>query len=279
MGVLFIFYLFFFFLFISFFSYGLIIIWFFFLLITMFFSFLIRFYGVSLLVVYNYVVFQEVLGILFLFSFFHWFLSFILLFKLGAPPFHFWVFLIVENLIGFVFVWFLVYHKLIFLPVISLIFRDFLSFVLVLGLIIIYIQMFFLSSVKSIFVLLSIESFSWLVLNLSLSLLSFYYFSFIYFISVMLVSFNMTFVSFLDFPMFFFLLRSPLSLRFFIKYSSIEFLLFNGVLFYVVVVMIFFSLITVLYLGFLIMMVFNIRFSGYSYIFFLVFMVVVLVIY
>lgn len=130
----------------------------------------------------NYFIVQEFLGFCFILLNFPLLQFFILLFKIGIAPFHFWIFSVLNNMSGFPFVWFLTFQKLPFIPVVFHYFFDSFFFVLFFGIIVCYLQIFFLKSYKLILAISATESFSWLCIMLFFSFFSGFVFVLVYLI-------------------------------------------------------------------------------------------------
>jgi len=129
------------------------------LILTLLFVLIMQFYKVSLIVVFNYLLFQEVLGLLLLWRMQPWQVIVVMYFKIGVPPFHYWVVSVVESLRGFVLLWFITYHKLILFPALIMLTGDSLL-LLIYGLCLLYFQLFLTTSYRRLSVLVSQESLS-----------------------------------------------------------------------------------------------------------------------
>lgn len=158
-----------------------VILWTLTLIWTLYFVVIMTLYGVDLLVVYNYFLFQEVLGLLFVIGLGS-LPSVFLLAKLGVSPFHAWGFYVLEYLNGQVLIWFLVYQKLTIIPGLILVLLP-LSGLLLWGLVLIYLQVLGLSRLKSLVFISSTESASWLILLSLWRLRDFYFLILVYFAS------------------------------------------------------------------------------------------------
>lgn len=174
----------------------------------------------------NYFIIQEVLGFTFLLVNVSWVQLIILLIKVGVAPFHFWVFSVTNGLRGWSVMWFLTIQKLPFIPVIMYLSVSYFVYLVVLGIIFCYFQLFFVKGYKNILVLASTESFSWLVLMIFFSLSSgllfgLFYIIFFYFLldhsdSSELDSYNWETV--------FIFINIPFAMTFFVKFFSLIFL-------------------------------------------------------
>lgn len=107
--------------------------------------------------VYNYFLYQEVLGLLFVVGLSSSLCSILVIGKLGLSPFHAWGFYILEYLNGQILIWFLVYQKLVIVPSLLLVLLPVNR--LILGrLLLLYCQVLGLSSLKCLVFVRSTES-------------------------------------------------------------------------------------------------------------------------
>ena len=145
--------------FLNFLRINLLIWWSVFIIITLTFIFLNKIqgdFGNSL----NYFLLQEFLGFLFL-IFFSMFIQYIILIiKVGISPFHFWVVSVFLNLDNYMLIWFLTFQKLPFVPVLLLLFKFIIFFLILLGIIFCYFQLINIKNYKTMLVLSSTESFN-----------------------------------------------------------------------------------------------------------------------
>lgn len=89
---------------------------------------------------------------------------FILMLKSGAAPFHFWIFNVMGVARGWSLLWFLTVQKLPYFLV-MIIFISFIRiYLLVLGIVICYLQLFFFRFWGKMILVISTESFNWLLL-------------------------------------------------------------------------------------------------------------------
>nr|YP_009050537.1 NADH dehydrogenase subunit 2 [Parafilaroides normani]AIG23805.1 NADH dehydrogenase subunit 2 [Parafilaroides normani] len=179
--------------------------------------------------IFNYFVLQESLGLLFLLLFFGFFPSLLLMIKLGASPFHFWVIKVVGNMYGFNLVWFLTLHKLPFLMVMLQLFFLGLVFFLLLGLVFCLLQMFVLKTFKSLLVVSSIESFNWILLGLVVSFFNVFFMFFYYVMLMVVLMYSLDLLSSLSYSysweLMLVFMNVPFSLGFFVKiFLLMEFL-------------------------------------------------------
>lgn len=171
----------------------------------------------------NYFIIQEFLGLVFLIFNFSILQYFIILFKLGVAPFHFWIFSIINNINGFGVVWFLTFQKLPFIPVFFYFFSFSFFYFLLFGVIFCCLQIFICKSYKGILVISSTESFNWILIICSFSIFSslffvFYYFFFLFFV----LKYNNTRdVGFYSWELVLVFMNLPFSVSFFIKFFSL----------------------------------------------------------
>nr|BAV81409.1 NADH dehydrogenase subunit 2 [Dracunculus medinensis] len=241
---------FFFFLsFINFLTFSVIIWWSIFALMVIYFVFLCKFDG-SYVGLVNYFVIQEGLSLCFLF--FYGLVQYIfLMLKCGISPLHFWLFSVCLDLKGVLFVWFLIFQKMPFVPVLLYLGSYvFLLFFLLFGIFFCHFQYYFLSSLNSILLVSSTESFNWVVLFVICSyygfflLIFFYLFFFWFLVSDFLVGYGWELV--------FVFMNFPLGLVFMVKYFVLSF--FSG--FFLVFFFILFFTVVYSYLCFFFWMVF-----------------------
>jgi hypothetical protein len=200
---------------------GIIIYWLIFFLITFFFLVLMKIYRVNGLVMFNYFFIQEILGILFLISTTSLLQLFYIMMKLGVSPFHYWVFYIQTYLTGFLFIWFLFYHKLPFLYIlVQLLIRSY--EILFLGLVFLYLQILIVRSLTTLLIISSLESFNWLILMLSMRVINFFHLFLLYYISYLFsyrgFSYNQQ-----EVILTILMVSLPLVLTFFIKFFVLNF--------------------------------------------------------
>jgi len=103
--------------------------------------------------------------------------------KIGASPFHFWIFYFTAFLWGFSFLWFFIYSKIIYLPLI--LFLGAPQFFLFLGLFVVYLQILKNSRIINLLIFTSLESFNWNFLLLRHFFLSFMFLILFYFFRVL----------------------------------------------------------------------------------------------
>lgn len=140
---------------------------------------------VSSLVLFNYFIFQEMFGFLFLLNVGgagHFFV----LAKLGVAPLHFWGFYLLDHLYGSILVWFLIFQKMSLLPALVGLLTCSLHFLL-LGLLVLYRQLVGLVSLKGLVFVTATEGYSWLLFTASISSLDFFYLSVFYGLASFLV--------------------------------------------------------------------------------------------
>nr|BCD52075.1 NADH dehydrogenase subunit 2 [Strongyloides sp. EN-2020a] len=198
----------------------------------------------------NYFIFQEFLGLLFVFFSFSLFQFFIILLKVGVSPLHFWSLSIFNGLNGFSAFWFLTFQKLPYFPIFSFIFDFGFFLFLVFGIIFCYFNLFFCKSFKGMVFVSSVESFNWLLISLFSSIFS-GFFLFFYYIFVMFFLLDYSSSKGYDFynwELVFLFMNFPMTITFFIKVFSIIFFL-NLSSFYLLFVL-FFMVFSVFGFGF-----------------------------
>nr|YP_009679043.1 NADH dehydrogenase subunit 2 [Setaria labiatopapillosa]QDF64271.1 NADH dehydrogenase subunit 2 [Setaria labiatopapillosa] len=166
----------------------------------------------------SYYVLPEVCGYYFL-VFNNWKMQFLLLMlKSGSAPFHFWIFSVLEGLKKWYVLWFLTLQKLPYFFVLVNFWGDFFFIILFIGMVLCYIQVFLLRSFFDMLVVVSTESFNWLLL---LSIFSFsdvfFFVFFYYFIMFLVLSYIYSSVNFFSVEMVLLFFNVPLSLTFFLK--------------------------------------------------------------
>lgn len=198
--------------------------------------------GVSYRSVLNYFLFQECLGLVFLLLRFRRWQFIVVMMKIGLVPFHYWLFLVVGGVKGWLVMWFLTFQKLPYIGVLIVLMFSYVVFFLVLGFLFCYFHLFVIKTYKFIMLLNSIERFNWILLGYLLSLLNglvcfFYYF----FISLFLVPFwgGETGSDF-DWLIILIYINVPLGVTFFVKVFVMMSILFGLNLWVVVVLFLMF---------------------------------------
>nr|YP_003734886.1 NADH dehydrogenase subunit 2 [Setaria digitata]ACZ44410.1 NADH dehydrogenase subunit 2 [Setaria digitata] len=169
--------------------------------------------------VISYFVLQEVCGYYFL-VFNSWKIQFLLLMlKSGSAPFHFWLFSVLGGMKNWYVLWFLTLQKLPYFSVLVNFCGDFFFFILFFGMIVCYFQVFLLRNFSDMLVVVSTESFNWLLL---LSVFSFsdvfFLIFFYYFVMFLIISYVYnSYFNFFSFEMVFVFFNVPLSITFFMK--------------------------------------------------------------
>nr|QRZ60660.1 NADH dehydrogenase subunit 2 [Spirocerca lupi] len=167
----------------------------------------------------NYYLIQEICGYYFL-VFNNWKLQFLLLMlKSGSAPFHFWLFSVLSDIKKWFLVWFLTFQKLPYFVVLVSFCSDFFFLFLFLGMIFCYFQFFLLRSFLDMVVIVSTESFNWLLFLGIFSLGEVFFFVFFYYF---VMFFIISYVCGKDFTFFgwelvFIFFNVPLSVTFFLK--------------------------------------------------------------
>ena len=218
MFIYFFFILFLFYMFLNFLRINLLIWWSVFIIITLTFIFLNKIQG-DFSNSLNYFLLQEFLGFLFL-IFFSMFIQYIILIiKVGISPFHFWVVSVFLNLDNYMLIWFLTFQKLPFVPVLLLLFKFIIFFLILLGILFCYFQLINIKNYKTILVLSSTESFNWLIIGLIIGIWGFFLFTFYYLFSIIFLLNYQIIFNWINYFLEFFLvfLNIPLSFSFFLK--------------------------------------------------------------
>lgn len=203
-------------------SSNMVVWWRVFLIMTLIFISLNKSLG-SYVVLVNYFIIQEVVGLLFLFFRFVLIQLFFLFVKVGVAPFHFWLFSVLWGVYDFVFLWFLTFQKLPFILVFFYLRVSSVVVFLILGLFFCYLQIFLLKRFKFLIVLSSTERFNWFLmvngLSFSVSLYIFlYYLIVIFFLLFKVLNFSFNFNTWETLLVF---LNVPFILTFFVKIFSL----------------------------------------------------------
>lgn len=218
------------------------------------------FYRVPVLVLYNYFIYQEVLGLLFLINLRRIFPYLLLMAKVGVSPFHVWGFYLLDYLGGPLFIWFIVYQKVVILPllVFVLLLRHGL---VILGLLGLYCSMVGTLSLKSLVYISATESLRWLLLVGVFCTIDFYMLSFFYFVVryyFVSSSYKRTWSRLI---LVLILFSLPFTLRFFIKFFVL--CAASSIVFYIVLILFPLSLLRIGYL-FLTLFTSSLYYSGSS---------------
>ena len=173
--------------------------------------------------VINYFIIQESLGLIFLVFRGGLLQILILLIKVGVTPFHFWIFSITSNIFNWNLVWFLTFQKFPFLPVLLQLISFLYLFLFLLGILVIYFQLFLSKGLKVIIVLSSVESFNWILLCCLISLINFFYLVFFYIIIIvfLIVSVLKSEDVLLDWELVLVFINIPFRITFFVKIFSL----------------------------------------------------------
>jgi len=146
-------------------------------------------------------------------------------------------------------------------------------FLLLFGLVILYFQIYFVSSFRTLLALFSLESFSWLSLLLSSSVSSGVYLFALYFLLMLFVLGDLRESVYLGLPLILGLLNFPLSLNFFIKFQTLVSLgLFSRVCLLLVLVLIFCSILSALFLLFSLIILGKLGVTSYGDLFIFLFL-------
>lgn len=181
----------------------------------------------SIVTIINYFVIQESLGLLFLMLATGYYQFFIILIKVGVSPFHFWLFSVTNNIVGFNLMWFLTFQKLPFLVILLQLFWFNTILILIFGLLVCYLQMFLLKNYKNLIVVSSTESFTWIILGLFFSFINSFYLFFYYILLIILliVKVSKQNLNFFNWETVLVFLNLPYSVSFFVKIFTLSELL------------------------------------------------------
>lgn len=202
---------------------NLIVWWSIFLIITILFTFLNK-SNKSYSSIFNYFIIQERLGLLFLVFSRGLMQFFIILIKIGVAPLHFWIFNVTNNIINYRLMWFLTFQKLPFLVILLQMFWLKSFYLLIIGLLICYLQMFVIKNYKNLLIISSTESFNWIILGLFFSVLNSLYLFIYYFILIviLIIKFSNQRTNFIDWETTLVFLNIPFSVSFFVKIFSLR---------------------------------------------------------
>nr|YP_007183180.1 NADH dehydrogenase subunit 2 [Dictyocaulus eckerti]AFV32099.1 NADH dehydrogenase subunit 2 [Dictyocaulus eckerti] len=220
-----------------------------FFLMTVMFLFYNKFY-MNYYSIINYFVFQEVLGLCFLLLFYSYFSFLVLMMKLGVSPLHFWLFKVVNSMVGLPLIFFLTFHKLPFVLVFLQLFY-FNYFFLLLGLMFTNFQMMILKNFKFLLMVFTVDSLSWLLMNLYFSFLNVIFLVVYYLVFMVFLLFKMDF--FLDsvntsIEVFVIFFNLPLTMGFFLKVYLLSFVFnFLNVYFFLLLLLMVMSVLSVVY--------------------------------
>lgn len=185
----------------------------------------------------NYFIIQEVLGLLFLVFRGLLLQLLVLIIKVGVAPFHFWIFSVVYSLDNYILIWFLTFQKLPFIPVLLLLFSYFFLFIIFIGLVFCYLQIYNIKNFKLILVLSSTESFNWILLGLIFGVFGFIFIVLFYFLNIIffIVFLNRNNFSFLNLETVLVFLNIPIGAVFFVKIFILYlgFFVFDFILFFI----------------------------------------------
>jgi len=108
-----------------------------------------------------YIIIQELFGLLFLMTSVQWLW---IMCKFFIAPFHLWVFHLVNWTKNIVFIWLMAISKLNFIGLFMLVFNRTLLVLLLLGVLSVLINYYFVKGLYGVIILNSIESFNWILL-------------------------------------------------------------------------------------------------------------------
>ena len=129
------------------------------------------------------------------------------------------------------------FQKLPFIPVLLLLFHYFFLFLIFIGLVFCYLQIYNIKNFKLIIVLSSTESFNWILLGLLFGVFGFLFIVLFYFINIIffIVFFNSNNFSFLNLETVLVFLNIPIGVVFFVKIFILYlgFLVFDYFIFFI----------------------------------------------
>lgn len=180
-------------------------------------------------IILNYFILQESLGLVFLFSYFLFFQFFVLCFKVGVAPFHFWLFSVLSGVYDFGLLWFLTFQKAPYIFCFFYLFSFDVFYFLFFGIFFCYLQVFLLKNYKNIVFISSVESFNWILLLVFFSFCSSLLLFFIYIFLMSVLLFKVYYYSYGSgsWESVFVFLNIPLTVTFFVKIFSLG-VIFSG---------------------------------------------------
>lgn len=174
--------------------------------------------------IFNYFVIQERLGLIFLVFSRGVIQFFVILIKIGVAPLHFWIFNVTNNIVNYGLIWFLTFQKLPFLVILLQLFWFSSFYLLLLGLLICYLQIFVMKNYKNLLIISSTESFNWIILGVFFSFLNSLYLFIYYFILIVILinKFSKHSYNFVRWETVLVFLNIPFSVSFFVKIFSLR---------------------------------------------------------
>lgn len=221
----------------------------------------------------NYFIVQEFLGFLFLLINFSRFQFLIVIVKLGVSPFHFWFFRFLKDLKGLVFIWLITLQKIPFLSLMVYL-GSHKIFLLTLGVVLCFLQIFLIAEVLFIIFISSTESFNWILILIlvdyyrGFKLVIFY----LIFMRVLIIFFSDADRDNVDWSLILILINIPLIIVFYLKvYVLRYFVFFGGFYILFLLILIFISLLSLSFILFNISINLIVLIRKHNNLFFLIF--------
>nr|YP_003434048.1 NADH dehydrogenase subunit 2 [Trichostrongylus axei]ACX85197.1 NADH dehydrogenase subunit 2 [Trichostrongylus axei] len=232
---------------------------------------------------FNYFVFQESMGLVFLLLNVQFFQLLILLLKVGVAPLHFWLFSVTNGLYGWNLMWFLTFQKLPFMMIMVQMMLFTVMMLLVVGVLLCLLQMLMMKSVKNLLILSSTESFNWVMLSFVMSFVGVMMIFFYYFVMmlIMIVKLeNVSVLSQINWEMMLIFMNLPFTVNFYVKiFALISVLKVMSVWVVFLLLLMFMSILSISYWMVKLSTKTNVinKNSKWNYLMFLPFMVVVMI--
>nr|QDF64302.1 NADH dehydrogenase subunit 2 [Physaloptera rara] len=168
---------------------------------------------------------------------------FVLMMKSGSAPLHFWIFSIVSFLRGSSLVWFLTVQKLPYFFVMLVFLGGVFFYFLFSGMLVCYLQFFFLRFWNNMVLVASTESFNWLLMLGCLVSSGVFFLSLVYyFVMLFIIGFSYGGDSFMNWEMLLIFFNTPFCVTFLLKVMVLVFFVqFN---FFVLLLLLFMPLIS-----------------------------------
>lgn len=178
-------------------------------------------YELPHIVIFNYYMFQEVLGLLFIFRLSRYSQLLCLMSKIGIAPFHFWLFSLIYYIRGSGILWLVLWRKLPYLAL-PVIYAEVFGLLITVGLVLLYLQMAGVYSSYYLIFLSSVERFRWFMLMLNLSLLVYCSVFFVYLLIILISLSDLKGSSLQDLFVGYIVLSMPLSVLFWVKFIRLR---------------------------------------------------------
>jgi hypothetical protein len=202
---------------------NIIFLWRILFIFSLFFIIIRKIFFISINLLINYIIFQEFLGFIFLLNITHWIQLIVIFIKRGTAPLHFWMFFIINYLKRFLIIWIFLINKLIYYCIYLYIICNWV-YLLLLGILFVYIQIIKHTHFKILFMYSSLESFNWILIGLIFSIIRFLIF-YIFYLMTYLIIINLFFSNFFYlFDTIFIFIALPFRFRFILKIIFIYFI-------------------------------------------------------